>query len=71
MNYEGQGPTNIVGSFNISTHEDFDNGLIMLNETFLGNYGLNAVDDIEKICKDDVFYEQYKELLIEIGRAHV
>ena len=64
MNYEGQGPTNIVGSFNISTHEDFDNGLIMLNETFLGNYGLNAVDDIEKICKDDVFYEQYKELLI-------
>ena len=50
MNYEGQGPTNIVGSFNISTHEDFDDRLIMLNETFLGNYGLNAVDDIEKIC---------------------
>lgn len=64
MNYEGQGPTNIVGSFNISTHEDFDDRLIMLNETFLGNYGLNAVDDIEKICKDDVIYEQYKELLI-------
>ena len=64
MNYENQGPTNIVGSFNISTHEDFDNGLIMLNEAFLGNYGLNAVDDIEKICKDDVLYEQYKELVI-------
>lgn len=60
MNYEGQGPTNIVGSFNISTHEDFDDRLIMLNETFLGNYGLNAVDDIEKYVKMMSFMNNIK-----------
>lgn len=61
---EDMNTTRIVGSFYQSRHEDFDNSLVHLNESFQGSYGLDAVEDIMRIVKDDVIYEQYKELLI-------
>lgn len=65
MRYQEEiNPTNIVGSFNQSPSTDFDNTLIYLNESMLGNYGLDAVEDFGRICKDDVLFEQYKDLLI-------
>lgn len=62
--YNEMPAANIIGSFNVSKKEDFDNGLVALNERFQASYGIDAVDDILRICKDDVLAEQYKELLL-------
>lgn len=63
-NYNDMPSANVVGSFYQSRREDFNNNLIALNERFQANFGLDAVDDIHNIIKDDVLCEQYKEMLI-------
>lgn len=63
-NYNDMPSANVVGSFYQSRSEDFNNNLIALNERFQANFGLDAVDDIHNIVKDDVLCEQYKEMLL-------
>ena len=62
--YNDMKPARIVGSFMESRNQDFNDSLVALNENFKGSYGLDAVDDTLRILKDDVMYEQYREMLI-------
>ena len=62
--YNEVNPTRVVGSFVESRNEDFNNQLVSINETFKGSFGIDPIDEALKIYKDDVIFEQYKEMLI-------
>ena len=57
-------PTRVVGSFVESRNEDFNNQLVSINETFKGSFGIDPIEESLKIYKDDVIFEQYKEMLL-------
>ena len=63
-NYDDVKPTRVVGSFVESRNEDFNNQLVSINETFKGSYGIDPIEESLKIYKDDVIFEQYKEMLL-------
>lgn len=56
--------TRVVGSFVESRTEDFNNQLVSINETFKGSFGLDPIEECLRIYKDDVIFEQYKEMLL-------
>ena len=62
--YNEVNPTRVVGSFVESRNEDFNNQLVSINETFKGSFGLDPIEESLKVYKDDVIFEQYKEMLI-------
>jgi len=62
--YNEVNPTRVVGSFVESRNEDFNNQLVSINETFKGSFGLDPIEESLRIYKDDVIFEQYKEMLL-------
>lgn len=62
--YNDAKPAKIVGSFMESRNEDFNNQLVSINETFKGSFGIDPIEEALRVCKDDVIFEQYKELLL-------
>lgn len=62
--YNDVQPTRVVGSFVESRNEDFNNQLVSINETFKGSFGIDPVEESLKVYKDDVIFEQYKEMLL-------
>lgn len=62
--YNDVKPTRVVGSFVESRNEDFNNQLVSINETFKGSMGIDPIEDALRIYKDDVIFEQYKEMLL-------
>ena len=62
--YNEVNPTRVVGSFVESRNEDFNNQLVSINETFKGSFGIDPIEESLKIYKDDVIFEQYKEMLL-------
>ena len=60
--YNEVNPTRVVGSFVESRNEDFNNQLVSINETFKGSFGLDPIEESLRIYKDDVIFEQYKEM---------
>lgn len=62
--YNDVQPTRVVGSFVESRNEDFNNQLVSINETFKGSMGIDPIEDALRIYKDDVIFEQYKEMLL-------
>jgi hypothetical protein len=57
-------PTRVVGSFVELRDEDFNNQLVSINETFKGSMGIDPIEEALKVYKDDVIFEQYKEMLL-------
>ena len=62
--YNDVRPTRVVGSFVESRNEDFNNQLISINETFKGSFGIDPIEEALRVYKDDVIFEQYKEMLL-------
>ena len=62
--YNEVNSTRVVGSFMESRNEDFNNQLVSINETFKGSFGLDPIEESLRIYKDDVIFEQYKEMLL-------
>lgn len=62
--YNDVQPTRVVGSFVESRNEDFNNQLVSINETFKGSFGLDPIEESLRVFKDDVIFEQYKEMLL-------
>ena len=62
--YNEVNSTRVVGSFVESRNEDFNNQLVSINETFKGSFGLDPIEESLRIYKDDVIFEQYKEMLL-------
>ena len=62
--YNDVQPTRVVGSFVESRNEDFNNQLVSINETFKGSMGIDPIEEALRIYKDDVIFEQYKEMLL-------
>ena len=62
--YNEPRPARLVGSFVEARNEDFNNQLISINETFKGSMGIDPIEEALRVYKDDVIFEQYKEMLL-------